>query len=60
MYGTAHAKERADAIINSLVANYGISADRLKAHGVASLAPVASNDTEEGKARNRRVELVKQ
>jgi OmpA-OmpF porin, OOP family len=53
-------KERADAVVNSLVANYGISADRLKAHGVASLAPVASNDTEEGKAMNRRVELVKQ
>lgn len=53
-------KERADAVVNSLTANYGISADRLKAYGVASLAPVASNDTEEGKAKNRRVELVKQ
>ncbi len=53
-------KERADAVVNSLVANYGISADRLKPYGVASLAPVASNDTEEGRAKNRRVELVKQ
>lgn len=53
-------KERADAVVNSLTANYGISPDRLKAYGVASLAPVASNDTEEGKAKNRRVELVKQ
>jgi len=53
-------KERADAVVNSLVANYGVSADRLKAYGMASLAPVASNDTEEGKAKNRRVELVKQ
>lgn len=53
-------KERADAVVNSLITNHGITADRLKAHGVASLAPVASNDTEEGKAKNRRVELVKQ
>ena len=53
-------KNRADAVVNSLTANYGISADRLKAYGVASLAPVASNDSEDGKAKNRRVELVKQ
>jgi len=32
----------------------------LKGYGVASLAPVASNDAEDGRAKNRRVELVKQ
>jgi OmpA-OmpF porin, OOP family len=32
----------------------------LKPNGVASLSPVTSNDTEDGKAKNRRVELVKQ
>jgi len=53
-------EERARAVVSSLTANYGIPADRLKSYGVASLAPVASNDTEEGKAKNRRVELVKQ
>lgn len=53
-------KDRADAVVNSLVTKYGITAVRLKSYGVASLVPVASNDTEEGKARNRRVELVKQ
>jgi len=52
--------DRANEVVKTLVANYGISADRLKSYGVASLAPVASNDTEEGKAKNRRVELVKQ
>jgi hypothetical protein len=32
---------------------------RLVPYGVGPLAPVASNDTDEGRARNRRVELVK-
>lgn len=53
-------KDRADAVVNSLISKYGIQAARLKSYGVASLVPVASNDTEEGKAKNRRVELVKQ
>jgi OmpA-OmpF porin, OOP family len=53
-------EERARAVVNSLTANFGILPDRLKAYGVASLVPVASNDTDEGKAKNRRVELVKQ
>jgi OmpA-OmpF porin, OOP family len=52
--------DRANEVVKTLVANYGIAADRLKSYGVASLAPVSSNDTEEGKAKNRRVELVKQ
>lgn len=51
---------RANAVVNSLITKYGIAGARLKSFGVASLAPVASNDTEEGKAKNRRVELVKQ
>jgi OmpA-OmpF porin, OOP family len=53
-------KDRADAVVNTLITKHGIPAARLKSYGVASLAPVASNDTEEGKAKNRRVELVKQ
>jgi OmpA-OmpF porin, OOP family len=53
-------KGRADAVVNALISKYGITAARLKSYGVASLAPVASNDTEEGRAKNRRVELVKQ
>jgi outer membrane protein OmpA-like peptidoglycan-associated protein len=53
-------KDRADAVAKALSEKYGIDAARLKPHGVACLSPVASNDTEDGKAKNRRVELVKQ
>jgi outer membrane protein OmpA-like peptidoglycan-associated protein len=53
-------KDRADAVVNVLITKYGIPSVRLKSYGVASLAPVASNDNEEGRAKNRRVELVKQ
>ena len=52
-------QQRADAIVAALVKNYGIAADRLSAIGAGSNAPVASNDTEEGRAKNRRVELIK-
>ena len=50
--------DRAASVVNALVAKHGIATARLKPYGVASLAPVASNKTEEGKAKNRRVELV--
>jgi outer membrane protein OmpA-like peptidoglycan-associated protein len=50
---------RAAAVIDALVADHGISGDRLMPRGVGPLAPVASNDTEAGRALNRRVELVK-
>jgi len=53
-------RDRADAVAKALAGKYGIAAARLKSYGVSSLSPVTSNDTEEGKAKNRRVELVKQ
>ena len=53
-------KDRADAVAKTLSGKYGITSTRLKSYGVASLSPVTSNDTEDGKAKNRRVELVKQ
>jgi len=52
--------DRANAVVQDLTAKRGIAASRLKAGGVGPLAPVASNDTDAGKAKNRRVELVKQ
>jgi len=51
-------KRRADAVVAALTTEYGINAGRLTANGVANLAPVAVNTTEEGRAKNRRVELV--
>jgi OmpA-OmpF porin, OOP family len=56
----ALSRKRADAVVAALTRDYGIAAGRLFAQGVAFLAPVAVNTTEEGKARNRRVELVPQ
>ena len=53
-------QDRANAVVQALNGKYGVEAIRLKAYGVGPLCPVASNDTEEGKAKNRRVELVKQ
>jgi OOP family OmpA-OmpF porin len=50
--------DRATSVVNALVSKHAIAAARLKPYGVASLAPVASNKTEDGKAKNRRVELV--
>lgn len=53
-------RRRANAVVQALAAKYGIPAARLQSHGVGPLAPLASNDDEDGRARNRRVELVKQ
>lgn len=51
---------RAKAVMNALMAKYGVQKDQLNAYGASSLAPVAGNSTPEGKARNRRVEIVEQ
>ena len=53
-------KQRADAVVASLVTRWRIAAARLDAAGVGSLAPVTTNRAEEGRAKNRRVELVEQ
>lgn len=50
--------ERAAAVARALVDDYGIDRARLVAHGVGPLAPVAANGSEQGRALNRRVELV--
>lgn len=49
--------ERAAKIADEL-AKRGISRDRIKAAGFGGTRPIASNDTDEGRARNRRVEIT--
>ncbi len=51
---------RANAVVSSLVGKYAVAAARLQSFGAGPAAPVASNQTEEGRAKNRRVELVAQ
>ena len=51
--------DRAASVVRALTAR-GISASRLKFAGVGSYSPVASNNTDEGRAKNRRVEFVVQ
>jgi OOP family OmpA-OmpF porin len=53
-------QQRAQAVVSALSKQYQIPAARLASKGVASLAPVASNADEAGRAKNRRVELVVQ
>jgi outer membrane protein OmpA-like peptidoglycan-associated protein len=53
-------KARAESIKTYLVSTARISATRLAADGVGSLCPVSTNNTEEGRKLNRRVEIVKQ
>jgi len=51
---------RANAVTQALASKYAVTGARLKALGDGPSAPVASNDSEDGRAKNRRVELVKQ
>jgi len=52
-------QDRADAVKTWLVTSFGIDEGRLTTAGLGGTKPVADNSTEEGRAKNRRVELVK-
>ena len=52
-------QDRAAAVKAYLLQTFGISADRLTTSGFGDTKPVADNKSEEGRAQNRRVELVK-
>ena len=51
-------ERRAAAAVSALVARHGIAAERLTPKGVGPFAPLGPNRTEDGRAKNRRVELV--
>lgn len=53
-------QRRAAAVVAALTMRFGIGKDRLTPVGVSFASPVASNQTDEGRSRNRRVELVEQ
>lgn len=57
-YNIDLSKRRASSVVQQLVTKYSIAAARLDSFGAGQYAPVASNQTVEGRARNRRVELV--
>jgi outer membrane protein OmpA-like peptidoglycan-associated protein len=60
LYNLELSARRAEAVVKALSSQHGISERRLLPKGVGRLAPIASNRTEEGRAKNRRVELVEQ
>ena len=45
-------------MVKALAGSHGIAADRMTPEGVGPLAPVAANDAEAGRGKNRRVEMV--
>ncbi|MEM6483996.1 MAG: OmpA family protein [Pseudomonadota bacterium] len=57
-YNLNLSRQRAEAVRAALIAEFGIAGTRLEAHGVGFLAPKAPNTSAEGRARNRRVELM--
>lgn len=59
-YNMDLSQQRARAVVQALTQQHGIAAERLQDWGVGYLSPVASNRSEEGRAKNRRVELVEQ
>lgn len=58
-YNLDLSRRRAASVLRELTAKYGVAASRLDSFGCGLYAPVASNASEEGRAKNRRVELVK-
>ncbi len=56
-YNEALSQRRAESVRNYLMENFELDADKLFARGFGEKAPIVSNDTIDGRQRNRRVEL---
>src|SRR6202012_1717481 len=59
-YNLDLSKRRAAAVKQALVARYHVAPERLSTDGFGASRPVESNETLEGRARNRRVELTRE
>lgn len=59
VYNLALSEKRAQAVVDVLVTDYGISRGRLEGKGVGPLAPKSHNRDDSGRRLNRRVELVR-
>jgi len=57
-YNLSLSQRRAQAVASRLTSQHGIAASRTTPAGAGMIAPVATNRTEEGRAKNRRVEIV--
>lgn len=58
-YNIDLSRRRAEAVVEALASDRGIAPERMQAVGVGMAAPVASNATDEGRQKNRRVVLVR-
>lgn len=59
-YNSKLSADRARTVTDTLMQDYNIGSDRLQPHGVGPLVPVFSNQSDAGREKNRRVELVEQ
>jgi OmpA-OmpF porin, OOP family len=57
-YNLDLSQRRAQSVVAALVSQFGVDRKRLDARGVGFLAPVASNTSEAGRSKNRRVQLL--
>ena len=51
-------QQRADAVSQYILANMGVDSSRLSAVGYGESKPIANNETKEGRAKNRRIEVI--
>ena len=57
-YNQSLSERRANAVRDYLVTNYGVDATRIDTVGYGEAKPVADNNSDDGRAQNRRIEFV--